>query len=121
LLRFNKYGKHALSDEQKLNSNLFLLLLTIATVSFTLTLSLKIDLSPITIVSLGLLFPVIGTFRQGNKKNKKKSMIFMSVLIVAGALFILSEFTALGLTNLFFQAFLFGVIGYTWFINTLKN
>jgi tetratricopeptide (TPR) repeat protein len=122
LLRLNKYGRHALNDNQRLNSNLFLGLILMASIALALGLFTGVEpFIMISLVCLGLLFPVIGTHRQGNKKSKKKSAIFMYCLIVVGVIFIGSEFLSLRISNLAGSAFLFGVVGYSWFANTLKH
>ena len=76
-------------------------------------------LTNIGIVCLGMLFPVTGTFNQSNPSSVKKSLVYTWVLAAVGGLFIGAE--SLGMSAPFlFIAFLFGAVGYTWFVNVLK-
>lgn len=119
LLRFNQYGKHALSEEQIKTSNYFA-----ACIGIGLTLliaGLGIDNTSLMIsggIVLGMLFPISKTFVLNNKQGRKKSLQYMMIVGVIGLATILLQFMAPEET-LLLNIYMFGIVGYTWYVNTL--
>jgi len=122
LLRLNKYGKHALNQDQLLASNYFIGFIALGTSALICNLWVKdTGLHVTAIVSFGMLFPVVGTLRQQNKKNRRKSLIFTFALAAVGlALIITALLNLTKVQELLMPCFFIGVVAYTWFINIIK-
>ncbi|MEZ4887788.1 MAG: tetratricopeptide repeat protein [Chitinophagales bacterium] len=119
LLRFNQYGKHALSEEQIQTSNYFAGFV-VAGLGLLVT-GLLMGNEAVMIsggVVLGMLFPVSKTFSMSNKQGRKKSFRYMIALGIVGVLAIVLQFV-MPEETLALNAYMFGVVGYTWYVNTL--
>ena len=119
LLRFNRYGRYALSEAQRRHSNHFLALLGVAAVAGGAALALPTvkGLYSLCFVALGLLFPLVCTERLGhNPTQQARSRWAGWALAACGVLSIVLELTGLGggFANLLLLAFLFGTLAYTW-------
>jgi tetratricopeptide (TPR) repeat protein len=120
LLRFNTYGRYALSKEQMKNSNVFggLLLGGIGSLvagAFTGVAPLE----TIGLVALGLLFPVTGTFHKQNPASKKKSLYVTYGLVAVGLAAIVTSFVNPELATTLLTVYAFGIMGYTFFVNMI--
>jgi hypothetical protein len=117
LLRFNADGRLALSPEQTRHSNQFLALLGVG-VAALITYATALPLPAVQsagYVSLGLLFPLVGTWRLRHSPNHARSYYAGVVLAVMGVAAIGLDIVGLGeLANWAFSAFLIGSIGYVW-------
>ncbi|MCC3158150.1 tetratricopeptide repeat protein [Hymenobacter sp. 15J16-1T3B] len=116
LLRLNRYGRHALSEEDTRDSNHFIGLLLGATAvlgagKYTQTEALTL----LGMVGLGLLFPLVGTQRQWLPARRRQSMWAGIVLAVVGVAAALLTGLGLPLGGTLFGAFLLGTLGYVWF------
>ncbi|UOQ74307.1 tetratricopeptide repeat protein [Hymenobacter cellulosilyticus] len=116
LLRFNRYGRYALSAENTRYSNQFLALLFSGLVLLGTGHYAALSV-PTTagIVALGLLFPLVGTQRQWQPKRKQQSSWFGWALAAAGVLAIVAEALSLPVEAQIFQVFLYGTLAYIWF------
>ncbi|MBK0402612.1 tetratricopeptide repeat protein [Adhaeribacter sp. BT258] len=121
LLRFNTYGRQALSAEQIKGSNIFLAFLTGGATALTAGNFLAIEsFEVLGIVLIGLLFPVAGTLSMENKTARKKSFYATLVLAAAGIAFlgtvVFSPEDGPAVMKLFYG----GIIGYTWLRQSLN-
>ncbi len=119
LLRFNRYGRLALSDAQRRHSNHFLSLLGVAAVAAGTALALPsvAGLYSLCFVALGLLFPLVGTERLSyNPTQQARSRWAGWALATTGLLSVALELLGVGggFDNLLFLAFIFGTVAYTW-------
>ncbi|QNH61570.1 tetratricopeptide repeat protein [Hymenobacter sediminicola] len=115
LLRFNRYGRFALSEEDTQYSNQFLALLVSGLALLAAGYYSKI--SPFTtagIVALGLLFPLVGTQRQWHPKRRQQSKWFGWGLAAVGVLSISFDALALPGEGPLFLTFLGGTLVYVW-------
>ncbi|MDU0370470.1 tetratricopeptide repeat protein [Hymenobacter endophyticus] len=115
LLRFNRYGRFALSEEDTRYSNQFLALLLGALA--LLGAGHYGQLSVLTtagIVALGLLFPLVGTQRQWVLKRRQQSMWFGWGLAAVGVLAISFDALTLPGEGPLFLTFLGGTLVYVW-------
>ena len=119
LLRFNQYGKHALSKEQIQTSNYFAGLIGVGLILLIAGASMN-NWALITSggVVLGMLFPVAKTFSMHNKQGRKKSFRYMVAVGIIGLIAILTQFI-MPEDTLFLNMYIFGIVGYTWYANTL--
>ncbi|MDX2246213.1 MAG: tetratricopeptide repeat protein [Bacteroidia bacterium] len=117
LLRFNSYGKYALSEEQIRYSNIFASLLGVGVVGLITGLAANIPLAEnIGIVCLGLLFPVTGTFSKSRKSSRQKSLWMTYGFVLTGLAFILTSFLGMEIASVFFAVFAYGIMLYTFVI-----
>jgi tetratricopeptide (TPR) repeat protein len=119
LLRFNRYGRYALSEAQRRHSNHFLALLGAGLVAGGAALALPAvtGLTSLCFVALGLLFPLVGTERLSHRPTQQARSRWAGwALAACGGLSVVLELTGLGdgIGNLLFLAFLFGTLAYTW-------
>jgi tetratricopeptide (TPR) repeat protein len=119
ILRFNRYGRYALSEAQRRHSNHFLALLGVAAVAGGAALALPTvaGLTSLCFVALGLLFPLVGTERLGHRPAQQARSRWAGwALAACGGLSVALELMGLGggIANLLFLAFLFGTLAYTW-------
>ena len=119
LLRFNRYGRYALSEAQRRHSNHFLALLGVAVVAGGAAVALPTvqGLFSLCFVALGLLFPLVGTERLSHQPAQQARSRWAGwALATCGVLSVALELTGLGggFDNLLFLAFLFGTLAYTW-------
>ncbi|TVT37718.1 tetratricopeptide repeat protein [Hymenobacter setariae] len=119
LLRFNRYGRYALSEAQRRHSNHFLLLLGVAAVAGGAALALPTvaGLPSLCFVALGLLFPLVGTERLGHQPTQQARSRWAGwALAACGVLSVVLKLAGIGggFTNLLFMAFLLGTLAYTW-------
>lgn len=115
LLRFNRYGRFALSEADMRYSNQFLALLLSGLA--LLGAGHYGLLSPLTtagIVALGLLFPLVGTQRQWHPKRRQQSKWFSWGLVAVGGLAICFDALALPAEGPLFMTFLGGTLVYVW-------
>jgi tetratricopeptide (TPR) repeat protein len=115
LLRLNRYGRFALSEEDTRYSNQFLALLLSGLA--LLGAGRYGQLSPLTtagIVGLGLLFPLVGTQRQWHPKRRQQSKWFGWGLAATGALAIGFDALSLPGEGPLFLTFLGGTLVYVW-------
>jgi len=117
LLRLNSYGRHALSESQVRQSTQFLALLlggTLAAVGGVLGHLPAVEL--LGFMTLGLLFPVVGTWRLVVPKRRRQSAWFAAGLAVAGLTTVV--LTAFGLSNTYVTPSLVlyfgGLLVYVW-------
>ncbi|HEX8350337.1 MAG TPA: tetratricopeptide repeat protein [Hymenobacter sp.] len=118
LLRFNTYGRHALSSTQMRQSTQFSALLGAGIVALGVGFFAKIEaLDVLGLVALGLLFPLIGTWRLAVPAQRRRSFWLGIALTVVG--FIAVGLTALHVGNpydsAFLGSFLIGNVLYIWF------
>jgi len=118
LLRFNPYGRHALSPTQVQQSTQFSAVLGAGLVFLVAGLFTKIAfLNLLGLVMLGLLFPLVGTWRLAVPAQRKRSGWFGAVLAVLGLAAV--ALTALPFVatyaNIFFGGYLIGTVLYVWF------
>lgn len=112
-LRFNRFGKHALSKGETIAANIMASLLISAAIFYTLTF--MVSTFPIS-GALGALFltlPVAGTFTIYNSPKFKRHAAYTILL----ALLLLAEISLATLgyhTNGIWNLFLIGVVGYSW-------
>lgn len=119
LLRFNQYGKHALSEEQIKTSNYFAVCIGTGLTMLIAGLGLgNMALMVSGGIVLGMLFPISKTFVLNNKQGRKKSFQYMVAVGVVGFVAILLQFIAPEET-LVLNVYMFGIVGYTWYVNTL--
>lgn len=116
-LRFNKYGKHALSRGEIVGSNVMAILLGSAIIQYAL--HLLVPSYPIT-GAMGALFltlPVATTFVYWGSKAFQKNVLYCFAL---GTLWLISVggevLNIHQLVGITWIAFLAGVVGYTWYI-----
>ncbi len=115
LLRFNRYGRFALSAEDTHYSNQFLTLLLGGLV--LLGAGYFTEIEPFTtagIVALGLLFPLVGTQRQWAPKRRQQSRWFGWGLAAMGALAVCFEALTLPGQGPLFLTFVGGTLVYVW-------
>jgi len=115
LLRFNRYGRFALSEADTRYSNQFLALLLSGLA--LLGAGRYGHIAPLTtagIVELGLLFPLVGTQRQWHPKRRQQSKWFGWGLAAMGALAVVFTALALPSEETLFLAFLGGTLVYVW-------
>jgi len=121
ILRFNRFGKYALNQTELAYSNIFLVLIIGIFASIV-----GFILQPETIyihsgvVSLGLLFPLAGTFGKEKTPARNKSIILGVILLLIGLSLLFLSYKYHDLTGLAFNTFLIGTVGYTWLINFIK-
>lgn len=122
LLRFNAYGKYALSEREIKYSNIFMGLLIGGITSIIVSLSLGLSFfNVLGLLLLGMLFPVTGTYNQQFEKSQKKSLIYTYIMVgIASAVLITGFMGMMSLSSNLFTAFVLGAVGYTWWVNTLK-
>ncbi len=119
LLRFNQYGKHALSEEQIKTSNYFAGCLALG----ALVLIGGAVMGDVSImiaggIVLGMLFPISKTFVLANKQGRKKSMRYMTIVGIVGLVALGFQFLAPEF-DFFLNAYALGIVGYTWYVNFL--
>ncbi|MCR5887166.1 tetratricopeptide repeat protein [Hymenobacter sp. J193] len=115
LLRLNRYGRFALSEEDTRYSNQFMgLLLGGLALLATGHFSYLAPLTTAGIVGLGLLFPLVGTQRQWHPKRRQQSKWFGWGLAAVGALAVGTEALGLPGSGPLFLAFLGGTLVYVW-------
>ncbi|AKQ45022.1 hypothetical protein TH63_04260 [Rufibacter radiotolerans] len=115
MLRFNRYGRHALSQEQIDGSNLFLALF-LGGISALVT-NFAIDLpeaGTLGIVLLGMLFPVAGTLQLEYKAPRRKSTLITWGIATLGAATVITQFIDPALSGNLLTGFYICVLGYTW-------
>lgn len=121
MLRFNAYGKYALSKDQIRYSNVFAVLLVTGIAGMVAGGIYDIDVvENIGIVSLAMLFPVTGSFSKMNKKSRQKSLWATYGFAAIGIAFIITAAMGLGIAGTLFQIFLYGIMAYTFWIQFLK-
>lgn len=119
LLRVNRYGRYALSHEQRRHSNHFLALLLVGAAALLGGLVRPTPgLPELGFVALGLLFPLVGTERLRHQPvQRSRSRQAGWALAVVGLLSV--GLTVVGLekelANILYLVFLFGTLAYTWF------
>ncbi|MFD2787058.1 tetratricopeptide repeat protein [Hymenobacter rubripertinctus] len=122
LLRLNRYGRFALSEEDTHFSNQFLALLlsggALLLTGKTLDSAL---LDSAGIVALGLLFPLVGTQRQWAPKRRRQSAWFGWGLAAVGTLAVVLEAAAVPGSSTVFLAFLGGTLAYVWIMGLRSN
>ena len=118
LLRFNRYGRLALSDAQRRHSNHFLGLLAVAAAAGGTALAMPAVPGPLTLcfVALGLLFPLVGTERLGYRPEQQARSRWAGwALAASGLLSVALEVAGVdSASNLLFMVFLYGTVAYTW-------
>jgi len=117
LLRFNRYGRYALSDAQRRHSNHFLGLLGVAAVAGGTALALPTVPGLITLcfVALGLLFPLVGTERLSYRpQHQARSRWAGWALAATGLLSVALPLLGISGASTVFLAFLGGTVAYTW-------
>ncbi|MFK7904855.1 MAG: tetratricopeptide repeat protein [Chitinophagales bacterium] len=120
LLRFNQYGKHALSNEQIKTSNYFAGCLGIGLIVLIAGFVMgNMDVMITGGVVLGMLFPISRTFVLSNKQSRKKSFRYMVIVGIVGLIALILPFIMPG-ENLFLDMYIFGIVGYTWYVNFLN-
>ncbi|MGB0840222.1 MAG: tetratricopeptide repeat protein [Chitinophagales bacterium] len=120
LLRLNTYGRNALSEQQITTSNFLLLLVGIGAFGFVSYYLLHIPIGfSLGWVSLGLLFPVIGTLRMYLPSAKRKSSYYMYGTIFLGVVALFLEATT-GNPMPYLNYFTYAVVGYTWVAQFLR-
>ena len=119
LLRFNRYGRYALSEAQRRHSNHFLALLgvgVLATVGALVRPGLA-GLHILGLVALGLLFPLVGTERLSHQPTQQARSRWAGWALAATGL-LAAGLAALGLGGgaggTLFLVFLVGTLAYTW-------
>ncbi|MBO3271580.1 tetratricopeptide repeat protein [Hymenobacter sp. NBH84] len=117
LLRLNSHGRHALSPDQVRQSNQFLVLLlggTVAVAGGLLGQLPAVEL--LGYATLGLLFPVVGTWRLLAPKRQRQSMWFAGGLAVVGLIAV--GLVALGLPQTYvtpaLALYFGGLVVYVW-------
>ncbi|MBT9393362.1 tetratricopeptide repeat protein [Hymenobacter sp. NST-14] len=115
LLRLNRYGRFALSEDDTRNSNQFLALLLSGV---GLLLAARLLTVPVLgnggVVALGLLFPLVGTQRQWHPKRQQQSRWFGWGLAGLGTLAVVLEAAAVAGSSVVFLAFVGGTLAYVW-------
>ncbi|MEZ4771888.1 MAG: tetratricopeptide repeat protein [Bacteroidia bacterium] len=120
LLRFNSYGKYALSDEQIRYSNIFAGLLVAGAASLIAGLTAGLPLAEnIGVVCLGLLFPVTGTFSKSIKSSRQKSLWMTYAFVAVGIGFVTTAFLGMPVASVLFSIFAYGIMAYTFVIGFL--
>ncbi|MBC6697682.1 tetratricopeptide repeat protein [Hymenobacter puniceus] len=115
LLRFNRYGRFALSEEDTRYSNQFLALLVSGLALLGAGYYAKISsLTTAGLVALGLLFPLVGTQREWHPKRRQQSKWFGWGLAAVGALAISFDALALPGEGPLFLTFMGGTLAYVW-------
>lgn len=115
LLRFNRYGRYALSEEDTRYSNQFLAVLLGGLVLLGAGHFAGIAaLTTAGIVALALLFPLVGTQRQWQVKRRQQSRWFGWGLAAVGGVAVLAQVLALPFEGAAFLAFLGGMLVYIW-------
>jgi len=117
-LRFNAYGRHALSPTQVRQSIQFSALLGVGIAALAASFFTKVDaLNMLGMVALGLLFPLIGTWRLAVPAQRRRSLWFGVTLAVLGL--VATGLAALHVgppyESVFFGGFLIGTVLYIWF------
>ncbi|WP_192820272.1 lipopolysaccharide assembly protein LapB [Rufibacter sp. LB8] len=121
LLRFNRYGRMVLNQEEIKGSNLFLALFLGGISALAVNKIFRIEEAiPIGVVLLGMLFPVAGTLQLSNKKSRKKSFYVASAIGVLGAVAILAAFVNPELGSTLLSGFYISALLYTWFRMSLS-
>ena len=117
-LRLNTYGKHLLSKEEKLSSNLVGIALGVALLGLVgyLTTSSVVALA-ITIYGLGMMVPCSMIFLE--TKNKYAFPIYCGSMAVVGLLAVASTITTGQLYSTMGTIFVLGFVGFQWFANFL--
>lgn len=116
MLRFNRYGRQALTQPQIDGSNLFLALFVGG--AGALGSSYLFDLPEartLGIVLLGVLFPVAGTLQIENKVSRKKSLLATWAIAALGATAFGLQFFNPETAEMLLTGFYVSVLGYTWF------
>ena len=117
LLRFNPYGRLALSPQQTKHSNLFLELLAVALAAVGLRLAVPQlpATDTLAMVALGLLFPLTGTWRLPvGTPTWQRSRWAGFALASVGLLSVALKLLGVSGEGLAFMVFLFGTLAYTW-------
>jgi tetratricopeptide (TPR) repeat protein len=119
LLRFNRYGRQALNQEEINGSNVFLILFLGGISALGINKFLYVEEAiPIGIVFLGLLFPVAGTLQLSNKIARRKSLYMTAAIAALGLATMVFAFVNPDLASTLLTAFYISVLGYTWFRQT---
>ena len=120
LLRFNSYGRYALSQEQIKGSNIFLSFFGGGVAALIAGNLLQNDpVINLGIVLIGLLFPVAGTLSIAHKVSRKRSYYGTLVLGAAGIAFVLTSVFSPADAPAVMKIFYGGIIGYTWLRQSL--
>ncbi|QIX62387.1 tetratricopeptide repeat protein [Hymenobacter sp. BT18] len=115
LLRLNRYGRFALSEQATRDSNQFMGLLLGGLGMLAIGhFGRLLPLTTAGIVGLGLLFPLVGTQRQWHSKRRQQSRWFGWGLAAVGALAVAAEALMLPGSGVLFLAFLGGTLVYVW-------
>ncbi len=121
MLRFNAYGRQALSPEQVNGSNIFLALILGGIASLVAGNMLAVEpVINLGIVLIGLLFPVAGTLSMENKVARKKSFYATLVLAAVGIAFLGTSVFSPEDASTLMKFFYGGIIGYTWLRQSLN-
>ncbi len=124
LLRFNQYGKHALSDDQYKASNYFLLLFGLGLGSIIAYQFIANPfLQQLGYVLLLLLFPVCGTFRMSRRQARRKSGVYLIGTLIVGAVAVASTIVPalFPFKNSLFYFFIFTIVAYTWYASYIDR
>jgi hypothetical protein len=117
LLRFNPYGRLALSPQQTKHSNQFLGLLAVAlaAVGLRLTVPQLPATDTLAMVALGFLFPLTGTWRlPAGTPTWQRSRWAGFGLAGVGLLSVAMGLLGIEGDGAVFSAFLIGTLAYTW-------
>jgi Flp pilus assembly protein TadD len=118
LLRFNPYGRLALSEPQTRHSNQFLGLLGVALVALALRLGWPAlpGSGLLGLVALGLLFPLAGTWRlRAGTPAWQRSRWAGFALAAVGIISVAMSALGVAEASAAFSAFIIGTVVYTWF------
>jgi tetratricopeptide (TPR) repeat protein len=118
LLRFNPYGHHALSATQVRQSTQFSALLGTGLLLLAAGFLTKITpLNLLGFVAMGLLFPLVGTWRLAVPAQRQRSFWFGVTLAVLGLVAVGVAALHLGppYENIFFGGYIIGTVLYVWF------
>lgn len=117
-LRFNKYGQHLLSKEEKLSSNFVGISFIITVIGVILYIStFEIKYTSIIVYGIAMMLPFSIFFSDSKKKNLLK--IFIIALAIIGFFAITISLYTGYLYNFLSIIFIFGFLGFQWLTNYL--
>lgn len=120
ILRFNKYGKYALSKGQVMGANLAAGIVTLSAtqlVIFLLTGQAVLILGAIG--AFAMILPISGTFEYYDTKSFSKLATLTSVLFLMLAVYVVLGFLNYASAATWFMAYLAGVVIFTWVANII--
>lgn len=122
LLRLNKFGRHALSRDQRLSSNWFGLCLLLVAAGIVIALMTSNDSAFLIAVYGGVMAMPLSMLYFCDPGWPRQMMTFFSVgMAVVGAVGIACSFANLQIGETFFIAFVFGFIASPWLVNYLAG